>query len=153
MTVTATPIYPQTIYNSAARISSANGTNLVTVADGGSNGTIIEFLNISLGPSDGNRNVRFYYYNPTANANIVWTTVEVAESSGDSGDGGYAPVALTFDKLNATSDPVGKSQFQLPTDANGNPYLYIPENWELRANVDSSLSTANVDIIVFGGQY
>ena len=148
MTVTATPIFPQAIVNSQAVLVNGTGaftfavgnttTNLVSVVVGGTNGTIIEAINVTT--TDTSANIVWFILND-GTKNSILTVASVAALSGVGS--GTTPV---FDLFRSTSVP------GLSFDVNGNRVLYIPNGTTLYAGTTAIVTSAKqVSIQALGG--
>lgn len=148
MTVTATPIFPQAVVCAQAVLLNATGaftfapgnttTNLVSVVAGGTNGTIIEAINITT--TDTSANVVWFILNDGSKNSIL--TV----SSVPAGSGVTSGTTVPYDLFRYAQVP------GLSFDVNGNRVLYIPNGTTLYAGTTSVVTSGKqVSIQALGG--
>ena len=148
MTVTATPIFPQAVVNSQAVLLNATGaftfapgntlTNLVSVVAGGTNGTIIEAINITT--TDTAANIIWFILND-GTKNSILTVASVPAGSGVT-----SGTTAAFDLFRNINVP------GLSYDVNGNRVLYLPNGTILYAGTTSAVTAAKqVSIQALGG--
>lgn len=139
MSVTATPIFPQTVQSLANQIANATTTTLVTLYTAGTNGSRIENVSIT-STNVANNNIQIYANNATAN--YLLGTVQVLANSGQTNS---VPTISLFAATNFLS---------LNKDSNGNPYMYLATGFKLVANSTTSLVTGNtINFFTQGGDY
>lgn len=148
MTVTATPVFPQSMVNAQAVLLNATGaftfapgnttTNLVLVVAGGTNGTIIEAINITT--TDTAANIVWFILND-GTKNSILTVASVAAGSGVT-----TGTTACFDLFRGVNVP------SLSYDVNGNRLLYIPSGTTLYAGTTSAVTSGKqVSIMALGG--
>jgi hypothetical protein len=148
MAVTSTPVFPQAVVNAQAVLLNSTGaytfapgsstTNLVSVVAGGTNGTIIEAINITT--SDTTANVIWFILN-NGTADSILTVASVAAGTGV-GTGTSTP----FDLFHSVNSP------GLCYDVNGNRALYIPNGTTLYAGTTAAVTSGKqVSIQALGG--
>lgn len=139
MTVTATPIFPQTITSPSQQILPADTTTLKTLYTAGTNGSKIE--NIIATNTDTAAAYGIQLSVTTGATTYLLGTVNVPLSSGNT------TAAPAISLLNSANLPTAK-------DSNGNPYIYLASGSVLKVN---SLTTVNTGKIVAitcnGGDY
>lgn len=134
MTVTATPVFPQTIQNYKQTFVPADTTTIKTLATAGSNGTKIEAINVVSTDTSG-RDLQFYV--TVSATNYLLTTVNIPATAG------------TVNSV-VSVDILRHSQFpSLAYDVNGNKYLYLANGASLTVGVATTVTAAK-QITVFG---
>ena len=135
MAGTATPIFPQTIRNVAVQVANADGTTKKSLLAGGTNGTKLEMLNVS--STDTAAQV-FYLYMYDGTIYHLITTINVPASSGNAS----TTVPVDFFKNTQLTT--------LPSDTNGNRYLYIASGWTLYVGLTTGTVTSGKIVDFFG---
>lgn len=139
MTVTATPIFPQTIQTPVAQILPATASNLVTLYTAGANGSKIE--NIIATNTDTAAAYAITLTVVVSATNYIIGTVNVPLSSGNT------TAAPSINLLNNTS-------INLAKDSNGNPYIYLASGAVLKVNSGTTVNTGKVlSFTAMGGDY
>lgn len=127
MTVTATPVFPQTIKNYTQTILPADTTTVKSLAVAGANGTKIEAFNVALTDTT-TRDVQIY---ATISAtNYLLGTVNIPLSSGNTN------AVPSVDILRSAQLP------GLAYDANGNKYLYLASGTTLSVACTTTVTAA-----------
>lgn len=141
MTVTATPIFPQTITNEVVNISNSTSTNLVTAYTGGTNGSKIEMWNIA--STDTAARYLQIWFTISATSYLLGT-IAIPLTSGDSSTGVVPSVNV-----------LGNQYLPgLPRDSNGNPYLYIASGTTLQISVITAVTSGKtITSIIHGGDF
>jgi len=153
MALTATPVFPQTPKSYTATITNATSTftitnigtstvtGLVSVATIGTNGSIIEAINVASTDSVSHSLVLAFL--PTGGVLYLLATVTIPASSG--AVAGTPPVSL----LNSTNIPGTSS------DANGNRFLYIPASGLLYVGVLTTAVTSPdvISVVATGADF
>jgi len=140
MSVTATPIYPQSIVNDVLAIVNATGTTVTTLVTAGSNGTKIESLNLSNTDAGSAYVVQLFVV--VSSTNYLIGTVNVPLSSGNTV---AAPAVSALTRANIPA---------LAIDANGNPYLYLASGSSLALAVTVAITSGKtVAALAQGGNY
>lgn len=135
----ATPIFPGTIKNWALTIQNSDGTNVLTLATAGANGSQINAINISSTDST-SRDIKLYFSNGVTNFLIA--TFSVIGSAGNN--------SSTY-PIDALKIP---NMFALPYNAEGNRIIYLQSGWSLKVNVTSTVTSAQqIQIVALGGDY
>ena len=148
MAVTATPVFPQAVVCSQAVLLNATGaftfapgnttTNLVSVVAGGTNGTIIEAINVTT--TDTSANVVWFILN-NGTANSILTVASVPAGSGVT-----SGTTACYDLFRNSQCP------GLSFDVNGNRVLYIPSGTTLYAGTTAAVTSGKqVSIQALGG--
>ena len=148
MTVTSTPVFPQSMVNAQAVLLNATGaytfapgnttTNLVSLVVGSANGTIIEGINVTT--TDTATNIIWFILND-GSKNSILTVASVA-----AGAGVTTGTTSCFDLFRGVNVP------GLSYDVNGNRVLYIPSGTTLYVGTTSVVTTGKqVSIQAFGG--
>lgn len=133
MTMTATPVFPQTIKNYAVQILPADTTTKKTLCAGATNGTRIEAITIA-STDTAARDVQFFLYNGTTS--FLLATVAVPANSGNTS------LLPQIDALR------GAMTTGFSYDANGNRNLLVMTGWTLQVAVLTTVTTAKeVDIV------
>jgi lipoprotein-anchoring transpeptidase ErfK/SrfK len=135
MTVTATPIFPQSIVNFVVVIPGTTTTQ--TLASAGTNGTKIESINVS---NTSTSIVTISLYVTISSTQYLLSQFSIPASSGNSTS------VPSINLLNNT---------QLPStsyDSNGNKYLYLANGSSLQATASGTF-TGNVTFFSQGGNY
>jgi len=140
MAGTATPIYPQTIKNWAVQILPADTTTLKTIVTGGTNGSVVEFVNIASTDSVA-RDVKLWLNDGTTSYLLM--TISIPANSGNTN-------ALTsIAPLNSTTLFGG-----VPFNNSGNKFIYVANGWTLRINSTVTVTAATaINIVAHGGDY
>jgi hypothetical protein len=129
MTVTSTPIYPQTINTPTAQILPANTTALVTLYTAGTNGSKIE--NIILTNTD------------TAAAYAITLSIVIGGVTSVIGT-----VNVPLSAGNTTSAPavsvMQSTNIPFSYDAFGNPYMYLASGAVLKINSATTVNTSKI---------
>lgn len=139
MTVTATPIYPQTITTGVVQILPATASNLVTLYTAGTNGSKIECIMAT--------------NTDTAAAYAITLTVVISATNYILGT-----VNVPLSSGNTTAAPaislLASSNIPLSKDPDGNPYLYLASGAVLKVNSSTTVNTSKVvSFIAQGGDY
>ena len=139
MSVTPTPIFPQTIKNGVIQILPATTTTLVTVYAGGTNGTKIE--NIFVASSDTSSRILVF---TLLVSGVSYPLFEITIGAGAGTGTGTGPVFI-----------MNQAQLSgLCKDVNGNPYLYLASGTTLQVNCTTTVTTAKaISIFSQGGDY
>lgn len=139
MAVTATPIFPQTIKNTAITILPATASAFVTAYTGGTNGSKVE--NWIISSTDTTTRDLQVSFTISAATNLM-TTINIPVNAGNT---------------NAIPSINMLTQTQLPglaRDSNGNPYLYIASGTTLQISSTTTVTAAKViTSIVQAGDY
>jgi hypothetical protein len=139
VTVTATPIFPQTITSPSVQILPATTTGLVTLYTAGTNGSKIE--NIIVSNTDSGAAYALTLTVVTSATSYIIGTINVPLSAGNT------TAAPAISLINSTNIPLAK-------DANGNPYIYLASGSVLKVNSGTTVTTAKVlSITAMGGDY
>jgi hypothetical protein len=139
MTVTATPIFPQTITSPVVQILPADTNTLKTLYTAGANGSRIE--NIMVTNTDSAAAYLITLTVVVSATNYVLSTINVPLSAGNTN------AAPSLNLLNNTNIPLNK-------DSNGNPYLYLANGAVLKVNSSTTVNTAKaVSFVAQGGDY
>lgn len=150
MTVTSTPIYPQTVQAWAAALVNGTGaftfvassnvtTNLISLVAGGTNGSKVEAINVST--TDTSPNTLLLILN-NGTANFILSTFSIPANSG-----------------NATSTPsvslFANTQFTgLSYDSSGNKYFYLPTGSTLFVGTTAIVtSSKQVSVVAVGASF
>jgi|SRR6185312_439615 len=130
MSVTNTPIFPQTITSPSVQILPADTTTLKTLYTAGTNGSKIE--NIIATNTDTTAAYGIQLSITTGATTYLLGTINVPLSSGNT------TVVPAVSLINSTNLPTAK-------DSNGNPYIYLASGSVLKVN---SLTTVNAGKII-----
>jgi hypothetical protein len=129
MTVTATPIFPQTIKGIGKRIITSDSTNLVTLFTAGENGAIVRHLQAC---SDDLSQKVLQIWKTSGGVDTLIMTVLVTTNAGSNGS--TAPALITN---NTTMSA-------LPYDANGNRIIELQAGDILKAKVTTAMTSARI---------
>lgn len=129
MTVTSTPIYPQTINTPTVQILPATTTTLVTLYTAGTNGSKIE--NIFLTNTDTAAAYAITFSLTIGGTTSILGTVNVPISAGNT----TAVPAVSL---------MQSSNLPFSYDAFGNPYIYIATGGVLKANSGTTVNTGKI---------
>lgn len=139
MTVTATPIFPQSIKNEFGQLNNASGQTPVTVYTGGTNGSKIESLFVSSTDTTA-RDIQISIV--ISSVTYILGTVTIPINSGNINS---APTVNYFQSSQLPN---------LAKDSNGNPYLYLASGAVLQAEALTTVTSGKViSIMAFGGDY
>jgi len=150
MTLTATPVYPQTPLAWAAALINSTGaftfaansnvlTNLVSLVSGGTNGTKVETINVST--TDTSNNTLYLLLNNGTFLSILSVFSIVAGS-------GTTTTTPSVNLLTSTQFP------GLSSDSNGNKYLYLPSGSSLYVGTLAAVTSAKqVSVVAFGANF
>jgi hypothetical protein len=140
MAGTATPIYPQTIKNWVQQVLPADTTTLKTLVTGGTNGSVVEMINISSTDTVA-RDMIFYM--TVGGVDYKLFTISIPINSGNTN--AIAAVA----PLNNTT-----LFSALPFNNSGNKFIYVANGSELKVAVGVAVSaTRAIQIVAHGGDY
>jgi hypothetical protein len=127
MTVTATPIFPQTLTTGTAAITNGTASSLVTLYTAGTNGSKIE--NISVTNTDTNP------YTVQVTVTISATNYLLGSISVPASTGNTASAPGLNILANSNFLPLNK-------DSNGNAYLYLASGDTLKVNSTSTVTSS-----------
>ena len=137
---TATPIYPQTIKNWAVQILPADTTTVKTLLSGGTNGTVVEMINIHSTDTVA-RDMLFYL--TTGGINYPLFTINIPINAGNTN-----AIAAVAPLNNTTLWP------SPPFNNSGNKFIYVANGYDLRVSVTVAVSaTRAISIVAHGGDY
>lgn len=139
MAVTNTPIYPQSINQTAVTIVNADSTNKKTAYTAGANGSKIEAIYIT------NTDTNAYtmnIYETISGTDYLIGTVNIPLSSGNTTS---APTVNLFNM--STNFGV-----ILNRDASGNPYLYLAASAIIKVALTGAITAAKTMTIVSMGE-
>jgi hypothetical protein len=140
MTVTATPIYPQTINSSVVTILPADTTTLKTLYTGGTNGSKVE--NIVVTNTDSTAAYVVQIYITISSTNYLIGTINVPLSSGNTTS---APGINVISNSNVGT---------FARDPNGNAYIYVANGAVLKVASTTTVTTAKaLTFYAQGGDY
>jgi hypothetical protein len=140
MAGTATPIYPQTIKNWAVQILPADTTTIKTLVTGGTNGSVVEWLNVT---STDSANKDLLWYLNDGTTNYLISTQSTPLNSGNTN--AVAAVAPLNNTTLFSSVPFNNS---------GNKFIYVANGWSLRVSAGTAVTAARViNIVAHGGDY
>ena len=130
----ATPIFPQTIKNIAARIANSDSTNKVTIVTGGTNGTKIESLQIT---SDDSASKTLTLWLTKGGVDYLLAIYSIGSNQGNSANtSAYGILG------NIGNTPVPQSTgLILPLDAMGNKYFMLESGVSLKASVSIAMTS------------
>jgi hypothetical protein len=139
MTMTATPVFPQTIKNYAAQILPADASTVKTLVTGATNGTKVEALTVA----STDTTARDFQLVMTISAVVyVLATLSIPANAGNSNS------VPAIDVLRHTNWP------GLACDSNGNKILYVASGAVLGIKMLTTVTTAKeVDVLAVGGDY
>lgn len=139
MTVTATPIYPQSLLSKPVQFTSSTSTTVPTqLLAAQTNGCKLEAIMVS-STDTSPRNLNLYIN--VSSTNYLLGTVSIPATAGDTN-------AIPAVNLLASAN------LPLPKDPNGNPYLYLDSNTSLTATPATSITSTDVwNIVCMGGAY
>lgn len=141
MAVSNLAIFPQKVQAWAVQLSNATGVTIVNLMTAGSNGSIVESLNIS--STDSAANQVFVYLND-GSVNHLLAIVAIAALAGGNGTG--ATPAL--DVLRSGIIP------GLPVDANGNYIMYVPSGYSIKIGANTTITSGKTwDAVAMGSDY
>ena len=140
MAVTATPIYPQTINPTVARIQNSDSTNKVTLYTAGTNGCRISNIMVTSTETSSAKSLAFYI--TSSGTDYLIGTVNIPANSG-------------FTTSAATVFPIATTQFvSLDVDANGNRYFTLKSGQVLKASVAVAMTSGKfMDFYIGAGEY
>ncbi len=139
MTVTATPIFPQTIQNYVVQIANADASNSKTIATAGANGSKIETLVVASSDTSA-RDISFFI--TISSTNYLLGTVNIPANSGNTN------ALPSVDILRNPQVP------GLAYDANGNKYLYLKNGATLTCTALTTVTSAKlISINAIGGDF
>jgi hypothetical protein len=140
MAGTATPIYPQTIKNWAVQILPADTTTIKTLVTGGTNGSVVEWLNVT---STDSANKDLLWYLNDGTTNYLISTQNTPLNAGNTN--AVAAVASLNNTTLFSSVPFNNS---------GNKFIYVANGWSLRVSAGAAVTAARViNIVAHGGDY
>lgn len=144
MSVTPYPVYPQSLLSVPTQFTDSTSTSVPTqILAAQTNGAKIEAILVA--STDPDPKFINIYLN-VSTTNYLIATVNVPGAAGD------VDTVPTVNVLTALYN--GATLFALPTDANGNPYLYLDSNTALYAAPESTISSDDVwNIVVMGGAF
>jgi hypothetical protein len=139
MTVTATPIFPQTITNKVTQFTSSYTINTITtVYSGGTNGSKVETFIATNTDSTNTQVLQIYLV--ISSVNYLIGSISVPLSSGNT---------IAAPAINVLTALTG-----LPKDSNGNPYLYLASGTVLSCSIGIQPASAKLfNMITAGGDY
>jgi hypothetical protein len=134
MAGTATPIFPQTIKNIAARIANSDATNKVTIATGALNGSKIEGLQVT---SDDSTQRTLSLWLSKGGVDYLLGIYTIASNQGNTaGSNSFGILG------NVANSPAPQTTgMTLPLDALGNKYLMLENGASLKASVSSTMTS------------
>jgi len=139
MTVTATPIFPQTVQNYVVQIANADASNSKTIATAGTNGSKIETLVVASSDTSA-RDVSFFI--TISSTNYLLGTVSIPANSGNTN-------ALPLVDILRNAQIPG-----LAYDANGNKYLYLKNGATLTCTALTTVTSGKlISINAMGGDF
>ena len=134
MSVTSTPIYPQSVNNAALAVVNATSTTITTFITAGSNaGSKIEWINAATSDTAVN-NVTFYLYNGTTSYPIG--VIQIPAGSGNTYN---VPPISVLNYVNLSTSTQNFPQFTF--DGNGNKFLYLASGWSLQVSVLAAVTS------------
>ena len=140
MALSNLPIFPQKIQAWALQLLNATGTTITTLLTAGSNGSVVESLNVTNTDSGVAYTLQFYLNDGTTNH--LLGSVNVPLSSGNT------TAAPAVDILRQGLIP------GVVLDANGNYVLNIPSGYALKVAVTVAVTAAKVvDVVAMGSDY
>lgn len=140
MAGTATPIYPQTIKNWGVTFVNADGTTIKTLVTGGTNGSVVEWINVSSTDSAA-RDMKWYLNDGTTNF-LISTQSTLANA-------GNTNAISSIATLNNTT-----LFGSVPFNNSGNKYIYVANGWSLRAGMAVAVTAAQtIAVTAHGGDY
>lgn len=134
-------IFPQKIQAWALQLTNAIGVTATTLMSAGTNGSIIESMNVSL--TDTVANALFVYLQDGSAVNHLLGVVAVPLSSGATSTGTPA-----IDVLRSGTIP------GLVIDANGNPTLFVPSGFKVVVGANAAVAAGKImDVVACGSDY
>jgi len=143
MTVTATPIFPQTLYNAVQTIAPADTTTVKALTTTQTNGLKIESIIVSSSDTSA-RDVILYMTISATNYPLVQVQIPIT-----------AGQVNTTPPVNLLTGGVAPGSFPgLPLDGNGNPYIYLPSGATLSVSAPVTVTTAKqINFLVTGAAF
>src|SRR5271166_5250101 len=150
MTVTSTPIFAQTPWTKAAALQNGTNaytfaaaqsaaTNLVSLVAGGTNGSLVEAINVTSSDTSA-RDLVLVLYNGTYNFPLM--TISIPATAGFTNS---IPVIDLFRNAQSAAFPI---------DVNGNRYLYIPSGSTLYVGTLTQITSAKqINVTAVGADY
>ena len=139
MSVTPTPVFPQTIKNGVVQIQNSDASNLKTIYTAGTNGSAVENLTVS-STDTASRDLQLSFL--VGGTTYILGTLSIPANSGFTN--AVPSVAILF----STQFP------HMSVDANGNCYLYLASGTTLQAKTLTTVTTAKIiSIICQAGDY
>ena len=143
MAVTPTPIYPQTLKNTATQITNATGTTITTIYTAGTNGSKVEKVLIA---STNASAIDCLVYVTISATSYQLGQISIPATAGTLNT--VPPVSL-FDALTG-STPL----FPVQYDNNGNRYMYLANGSTLSISAASALTATKVwNVLVQAGDF
>jgi hypothetical protein len=137
MSVTPTPIFPQTIKTPAVQINNSSGTGSSTLVTGGTNGTKVENILVSSNDTSD----RILLITITSPTSIIVGQVNIPAGSGITS--GVPAVNI-----------LASSQFTFNVDAFGNPYMYLANGVPLVVATTTTVTSGKqLGILAQAGDY
>ena len=141
MPTTNTPIFPQTIQNWAVTIANADASTKKTLLTGGTNGTKVEFLELT---SDDSSTRDIIAYLSDGTTDYILGRFNVNANSGNTA----AVTTPPYSVLQGGNFP------NFPYDNNGNRYLYLKSGWSLKFATQTTVTSGKfIFIKAFGADY
>lgn len=140
MAGTATPIYPQTIKNWAVTLVNADSTTIKTFLTGATNGSVVEYINVSSTDSAA-RDIKLYLNDGATN--YLLTTISIPANSGNTN-------ALT------SIAPLNQTTLwpSVPFNNSGNKFIYVAQGWSLRVAAGAAVTAGTtIALTAHGGDY
>ncbi len=144
MTVTATPIFPQTLHSTITQFTSTDTSTAKSIFAAGANGSAVNSIVVYTNDTTA-INLQLGIYN--GSTNFVIGTVNIPAVAGNSNS------VPTVDLLRSTQWG-GQLYLGFNYDANGNKTLFIPSGYSLYMNCIATMTSAKVtNILVQGGDF
>lgn len=132
MATSSTPIFPVVIQNSAMTWVAADATTVKTIVTAGANGTKIESVTIA---STDTTLANMQFWLSDGITNYLIGTIPIPATAG------FIPTAFSLNIFTAANISY-VPYLQLPSDSNGNRYLYLKSGWSLKAGTLMPVTTA-----------
>lgn len=139
MALSNLPVFPQKVQAWVQSIANADGTTVKTLASAGSNGSIVESINVSTTDTAADT---FVVWMNNGTAIFLMCTVNIPITAGDST--GVAAVDILRSGLMPG----------LPVDANGNFVVYVPSGWSLQIQSQAAVTAGKtIYAVAMGADY
>lgn len=132
MSVTATPIFPQTIKSKCLQFDNSSGTTVIDIFTAGTDGSRIDNIYLTNTDASNAYGIQFYIYDGST-ANLIGS-VNIPLSSGNT---------VAAPTVSATTS-TGNLGAALSRDADGNGYIYLAGGYKLRAGMLSTITSPKV---------